>query len=188
MSRSTAEAIAALRERLAPAQRLLVFSGAGLSTGAGIPDFRSPGGLWQRLRPIEFGDFMRSAQARDETWRRKFELDAAFGQPQPTHMQPASIFADSGAAHPAVGQIAPQPARGPSVFDEVREEVQSGGRVAYKIETAQVRCTHARDTPLLPGSGHPRTDCLTDQAELAKVPILVAVACRHRVGVRSLPG
>jgi hypothetical protein len=114
---------------------------------------------------------------------------ATFGQPQPTHMQPASIFADSGAAHPAAaGQIAPQPARGPSVFDEVREEVQSGGRVAYKIETAQVRCTHARYTPLLPGSGHPRTDCLTDQAELAKAPILVAAACRHREGVACLPG
>lgn len=96
MSASTAEAIAALRERLALAQRLLVFSGAGLSTAAGIPDFRSPGGLWQRLRPIEFGEFMRSAQARDETWRRKFELDAAFGQPQPT------------AAHRAIAAAAPR--------------------------------------------------------------------------------
>ena len=96
MNDATAEAIAALRERLAPARRLLVFTGAGVSTAAGIPAFRSPGGLWQRLRPIEFGEFMRSAKARDETWRRKFELDEAFGRPQPT------------AAHRAIAAAVPR--------------------------------------------------------------------------------
>ena len=61
-----------LRRMIANAQNIVAFTGAGISTESGIPDFRSPGGIWTKYQPIEFGDFLASAEARRETWRRKF--------------------------------------------------------------------------------------------------------------------
>jgi NAD-dependent deacetylase len=57
---------------IAEADNIAAFTGAGISTESGIPDFRSPGGIWARYKPIEFGDFVASAEARRESWRRKF--------------------------------------------------------------------------------------------------------------------
>jgi NAD-dependent deacetylase len=57
------------------ADRIVVFTGAGISTESGIPDFRSPGGIWTRQTPIDFSDFMRSDTARRETWQRRFDME-----------------------------------------------------------------------------------------------------------------
>ena len=50
------------------ASRVVIFTGAGISTESGIPDFRSPGGIWTKMQPIEFQDFISSAErpVRDE--------------------------------------------------------------------------------------------------------------------------
>jgi NAD-dependent deacetylase len=61
------ERLAAL---IAEAGRIVAFTGAGISTESGIPDFRSPGGIWDRYQPILLQDFMATAEARRETWRR----------------------------------------------------------------------------------------------------------------------
>lgn len=68
---------------LADASSAVVFTGAGISTDSGIPDFRSPGGLWSRFRPIEFNDFISSEEQRREAWQRKFDMDAELGNPRP---------------------------------------------------------------------------------------------------------
>jgi NAD-dependent deacetylase len=62
----------ALKRMMAEAGNIVAFTGAGISTESGIPDFRSPGGIWTRYKPIEFSDFLASAEARRESWRRKF--------------------------------------------------------------------------------------------------------------------
>jgi NAD-dependent deacetylase len=68
-------AAASLRDLIDRARRVALFTGAGISTESGIPDFRSPGGIWTRMAPIDFRDFMASEEARRETWRRKFATD-----------------------------------------------------------------------------------------------------------------
>ena len=60
-----------LQQLLENSERVVAFTGAGISTESGIPDFRSPGGVWTKYKPIMFEDFMASAEARRETWRRK---------------------------------------------------------------------------------------------------------------------
>ena len=67
--------IAELTELLSAARRAVCFTGAGISTESGIPDFRSPGGIWSRMPPIEFQDFLSSEEMRREAWRRKLATD-----------------------------------------------------------------------------------------------------------------
>ena len=52
------------------AERIVAFTGAGISTESGIPDFRSPGGIWSKMAPIDFDDFVNSEAMRREAWRR----------------------------------------------------------------------------------------------------------------------
>lgn len=63
-------AVATLAAWVREAQRLVVFTGAGISTESGIPDFRSPGGLWEKYKPVMYQDFMASAEWRREYWGR----------------------------------------------------------------------------------------------------------------------
>src|SRR5665213_395609 len=74
----TASGPAALKEMLDQARRAVVFTGAGISTESGIPDFRSPGGIWQQMAPIDFSEFLASEEARRETWRRRFAMEDTF--------------------------------------------------------------------------------------------------------------
>src|SRR5512141_1926486 len=62
---------------------IVVFTGAGISTESGIPDFRSPGGIWTKYQPIDFREFISSVEARRETWRRKIAVDEAVSQAEP---------------------------------------------------------------------------------------------------------
>jgi NAD-dependent deacetylase len=61
-----------LADLIAEAGRLVVFTGAGISTESGIPDFRSPGGVWSRMKPITYGEFVGSEAMRREAWNRVF--------------------------------------------------------------------------------------------------------------------
>jgi NAD-dependent deacetylase len=75
--------IAQLAGLIERARQAVVFTGAGISTESGIPDFRSPGGIWTRMAPIDFSDFLASEEARRETWRRRFEADDMWRGAQP---------------------------------------------------------------------------------------------------------
>lgn len=74
---------AELKRLLATAKRVVVFTGAGISTESGIPDFRSPGGIWTQMAPIYFDEFIASQEARDETWRRRFAMEDIFRAAEP---------------------------------------------------------------------------------------------------------
>ena len=76
-------AVASLRDLIEDAGTIVPFTGAGISTECGIPDFRSPGGLWTQNRPIPFDEFLASREMRDESWRRRFAMQDSFGNAQP---------------------------------------------------------------------------------------------------------
>jgi NAD-dependent deacetylase len=72
-----------LHELISGARRIVAFTGAGISTESGIPDFRSPGGIWTKYQPIYFDDFMSSEEMRREAWRRKFATDETLQKAEP---------------------------------------------------------------------------------------------------------
>jgi NAD-dependent deacetylase len=87
-------AVNRLRDLVAGAERIVPFTGAGISTECGIPDFRSPGGLWTQNKPIQFEDFVSSREMRDESWRRRFAMEERFGDAKPGrgHLALASLY------------------------------------------------------------------------------------------------
>jgi NAD-dependent deacetylase len=83
-----------LGDMIAAASAIVPFTGAGISTECGIPDFRSPGGLWTRNRPIPFDEFVANQEARDEAWRRRFAMEPTFAAARPGrgHRALASLY------------------------------------------------------------------------------------------------
>src|ERR1700735_808785 len=94
-----------LREMIEVAGRVAIFTGAGISTESGIPDFRSPGGVWSRMSPIYFQDFIRSEDKRREAWDRAFSgrAGATGTEPNAGHYAVARLVA-SGKAHAVITQ------------------------------------------------------------------------------------
>ncbi len=86
---------------LRASQRAVVFTGAGISTESGIPDFRSPGGIWTKMSPIDFEDFVSSAEMRREAWRRRFAMEEMFSTVQPNagHLAIADLVRRGKASH-----------------------------------------------------------------------------------------
>jgi NAD-dependent deacetylase len=85
-----------LSDMIGAARRIVAFTGAGISTESGIPDFRSPGGIWTKYQPIYFDDFMSSEEMRREAWRRKFATDETM------------LKAEPNAGHRALAKLAEQ--------------------------------------------------------------------------------
>jgi NAD-dependent deacetylase len=88
------DAIARLSDLVGEAATIVPFTGAGISTECGIPDFRSPGGIWTKNRPIQFDTFLASQEARNQAWRFRFEMEDQFGGAKPGrgHRALASLY------------------------------------------------------------------------------------------------
>jgi len=82
-----------ISEKISETGNNVIFTGAGISTESGIPDYRSKGGIWDKFRPVYFDEFMSSKEARIEYWRRWSELyrDLIQAKPNPAHLAIAKL-------------------------------------------------------------------------------------------------
>jgi len=83
--------VRALSELLKRAERCLLFTGAGISTASGIPDFRGPSGLWKTRQPVYYQDFLASEAARREYWEFKLQSYPVFRDAKPTGVHRAIV-------------------------------------------------------------------------------------------------
>jgi NAD-dependent deacetylase len=88
--------LAKARDLVTRSERMVAFTGAGISTASGIADFRSPGGVWSRYRPIPIQEFLASDEARREYWRYKRETyeQMALARPNAAHAALARLEAE----------------------------------------------------------------------------------------------
>jgi NAD-dependent deacetylase len=85
--REAAGVLGQAQRLLASSRRAVAFTGAGVSTASGVPDFRSPGGIWSRYQPVTIQEFVSSEEARRRYWRYKKETygDFAAARPNAAH-------------------------------------------------------------------------------------------------------
>ena len=84
-----------LADLIGAAHRVVIFTGAGISTESGIPDFRGPNGLWSKMKPIYYDEFVSSEEARLEDWRRRFRFnrEVTVAEPNVAHRAIAKLVA-----------------------------------------------------------------------------------------------
>ena len=84
-----------LAQLIARSERVVAFTGAGISTESGVPDFRSPGGVWSKMKPIYFDEFVASEDRRREAWTRTFSgaMKWTGAKPNAGHMAVAQLVA-----------------------------------------------------------------------------------------------
>jgi NAD-dependent deacetylase len=129
---SAFDGLAELARLLRAARRAVVFTGAGISTESGIPDFRSPGGIWTQYQPIDFRDFMASEAMRREAWRRKFAVEPALASARPNR------------GHRAVAELVRRGIASAVVTQNIDGLHQASGVPAEKVVELHGNTTYAR--------------------------------------------
>ncbi|WP_050996738.1 MULTISPECIES: Sir2 family NAD-dependent protein deacetylase [unclassified Chelatococcus] len=149
------EDLEVLAEWLASAEVVAPFTGAGISTESGVPDFRSPGSPWLTNQPIAFDAFLASAEARREAWRRKFAMDDLYAGAAPGrgHHFLAGLVA-SGKAPAIITQNIDGLQQAAGVPEDRVIELHGNGTYAACLDCAQ-RQELAEIRPAFETSGQP---------------------------------
>jgi NAD-dependent deacetylase len=155
---------AQLAEMIEAARRVVFFTGAGMSTESGVPDFRSPGGVWSRMKPIYFQDFVASEERRREAWTRAFSGAAGWTGAKPN------------AGHYAVARLVASGKAGAVITQNVDNLHQDSGIGADRIVELHGNASYA--TCLDCGRRHELADLKAPFLERGEIP-----ACRPCGGI-----
>jgi len=147
---------ASLAAMLADARHVTVFTGAGISTESGVPDFRSPGGVWSRMKPIYFQDFVASEAKRREAWTRVFTGSAGWTGAAPN------------AGHRGVAALVAQGKAGAVITQNVDNLHQASGVPAEKVIELHGNASYA--TCLVCGLRHEIADLKVPFLDLGDIP------------------
>jgi NAD-dependent deacetylase len=149
-----------LKALLAASKRTVVFTGAGISTESGIPDFRSPGGIWTKYQPIDFREFLSSEEARIETWRRKIAVDESISQAKPNrgHRAVAQLIAQ-GRVSSVITQNIDGLHQQSGIQDEQVIELHGNGTYAACLECGERRELSDVFAAFKISEEHPVCDC-----------------------------
>ncbi|MDP9103248.1 MAG: Sir2 family NAD-dependent protein deacetylase, partial [Pseudomonadota bacterium] len=146
-----------LQTLIEDARRVVVFTGAGISTESGIPDFRSPGGVWSKMKPIYFQDFVRSEDARREAWTRVFNKTAGWTGASPN------------AGHFAVARLVASGKAGAVITQNVDNLHQDSGIPPAKVIELHGNASYA--TCLSCGARHELEELEPDFVERGEIPM-----------------
>ena len=153
-----------LAQMIARARNLVVFTGAGISTESGVPDFRSPGGVWSRMKPIYFQDFVSSEDRRREAWTRAFSGAAGWTGAKPN------------AGHAAVARLVEAGKVAAVITQNVDNLHQDSGVPADQVIELHGNASYA--TCLACGLRHEFADLKPNFIERGEIP-----ACRSCGGI-----
>jgi NAD-dependent deacetylase len=153
-----------LVEMIRVARRVVVFTGAGISTESGIPDFRSPGGVWSKMKPIYFQEFVGSEDKRREAWSRTFAGSAGWTGREPN------------AGHYAVARLVRQGKASVVITQNVDNLHQDSGVPAAQVIELHGNASYA--TCLECGLRHEFDDFRAGFVERGEIP-----ACRDCGGI-----
>jgi NAD-dependent deacetylase len=131
------DAIFQIAEKIKQGGKNVVFTGAGISTESGIPDYRSQGGIWDKFRPVYFDEFMSSKDSREEYWRRWVELYQGIVKARPN------------AAHLALARLEKMGRLQALITQNIDGLHQASGLAAENIielhgNTCRIRCMRCR--------------------------------------------
>jgi NAD-dependent deacetylase len=155
---------AELARMIDEARRVVVFTGAGISTESGIPDFRSPGGVWSTMKPIYFQDFVASEDRRREAWTRAFTGRAGWTGREPN------------AGHHAVARLVAQGKASSVITQNVDNLHQASGVPAHRVIELHGNASYA--TCLECGLRHELADLKAPFMEEGEIP-----SCRECAGI-----
>jgi NAD-dependent deacetylase len=164
VSAEAAAGRAELARMLGEARRVAVFTGAGISTESGIPDFRSPGGVWSKMKPILFQDFVASEALRREAWTRAFTGRAGWTGREPN------------AGHHAVARLVAGGKASSVITQNVDNLHQASGVPAHKVVELHGNASYA--TCLECGLRHELEDLRAPFMEDGEIP-----SCRDCAGI-----
>ncbi len=154
------EKITIIVETLLKKGRTTIFTGAGISTESGIPDYRSQGGLWDKFQPVYFEDFMSRNDARIEYWRQWQGLDQALNQAAPNmgHRAVAELYR-MGYVQAVITQNIDGMHQASGIPDDAVIELHGNARQIRCMRCSAISSTAAAQKRLANGDPAPACDC-----------------------------